>query len=284
MAKAKVSNELSVEERLRALYNLQKIDSEITKIQILRGELPLEVQDLEDEIAGLQTRIEKLETELKDNETAISNKNNEIEDARVLIKKYEEQQDNVRNNREFDALTKEVEFQNLEIELCEKKIREFKFKVEEINKTLETARQFIDDRTKDLELKHNELDAITKETQKEEDELEKQSKLIAEAVETRLLTAYTRIRGNARNGLAVVPVERDACGGCFNKIPPQRQLDIRMRNRISVCEYCGRILVDKDIEIPLVELEKKLELERIAAEEAKAKRPKRKTTRVKKAK
>jgi len=284
MAKAKVSKELSVEERLRALYNLQKIDSEITKIKILRGELPLEVQDLEDEIAGLQTRIEKLEAELNDNETAIVNKNNEIEAARVLIKKYEEQQDNVRNNREFDALTKEVEFQNLEIELCEKKIREFKFKVDEVSKTLEVSRSFIEERTKDLDLKHNELDAITKETQKEEDELLKQSKVIAGAVEERLLSAYTRIRSNARNGLAVVPVERDACGGCFNKIPPQRQLDIRMRNRISVCEYCGRILVDKDIEIPLEELEKKLQLEREQALEAKAKRGKRKTTRVKKTK
>ncbi len=284
MAKAKVSKELSVEERLRALYNLQKVDSEITKIKILRGELPLEVQDLEDEIAGLQTRIEKTETELKENEVAISNKNIEIEDSRASIKKYEEQQNNVRNNREFDALTKEIEFQNLEIELAEKKIREFKFKVEEINKILEKSRAFIEDRKKDLELKNNELGAITKETQKEEDELLIKSKAIAEKIEDRLFTAYTRVRGNARNGLAVVAVERDACGGCFNKIPPQRQLDIRMRNRISVCEYCGRILVDKDIDISLEELEKKLELERIAAEEAKAKKPKRKSTRVKKAK
>ena len=284
MAKAKVSKELSVEERLRALYNLQKVDSEITKIKILRGELPLEVQDLEDEIAGLQTRIEKTELKLKENETAISNKSIEIEDARSAIKKYEEQQNNVRNNREFDALTKEIEFQNLEIELAEKKIREFKFKLEETTKVLEEAKIFIKDREKDLELKHNELEAITKETQKEEDDLLAKSELIAKDIEERLLAAYKRIRSNARNGLAVVPVERDACGGCFNKIPPQRQLDIRMRNRISVCEYCGRILVDKDIEMPLAELEKKLEQERIAAAEAKVKRPKRKTTRVKKTK
>ena len=284
MAKAKVSKELSVEERLRALYNLQKVDSEITKIKILRGELPLEVQDLEDEIAGLQTRIEKLEVEVKDNETATSNKSNEIEDANVLIKKYEEQQNNVRNNREFDALTKEVEFQNLEIELCEKKIREFKFKKDEIVKNLEKAVSFIDDRKKDLDLKNSELEGITKETQKEEDDLLVKSEKIGKDIEERLFTAYKRIRGNARNGLAVVAVERDACGGCFNKIPPQRQLDIRMRNRISVCEYCGRILVDKDIDISLEELEKKLELERIAAAEAKAKKPKRKTTRVKKEK
>jgi len=284
MAKAKVSKELSVEERLRALYNLQKVDSEITKIKILRGELPLEVQDLEDEIAGLQTRIEKTELKLKENETAISNKSIEIEDARAAIKKYEEQQNNVRNNREFDALSKEIEFQNLEIELAEKKIREFKFKVEEILKVLETSKEFIKDREKDLELKHDDLEAITKETQKEEDELSLKSEAFAKNIEERLLTAYKRIRSNARNGLAVVTVERDACGGCFNKIPPQRQLDIRMRNRISVCEYCGRILVDKDIEMPLVELEKKLELERIAAAEAKTKKPKRKTSRVKKAK
>jgi len=284
MAKAKVSKELSVEERLRALYNLQKVDSEITKIQILRGELPLEVQDLEDEIAGLQTRIEKLEAEQTDNDTAVSNKNNEIEDARILIKKYEEQQNNVRNNREFDALTKEVEFQNLEIELCEKKIREFKFKMDEVSATLEKAKAFIDNRKQDLDLKKSELEGITKETQKEEDGLLKQSEVIGENIEERLFTAYKRIRGNARNGLAVVAVERDACGGCFNKIPPQRQLDIRMRNRISVCEYCGRILVDKDIEISLEELEKKLEIERREAEEAKAKRPKRRTTRVKKEK
>ena len=283
MAKAKVSKELSVEERLKALYDLQKVDSEITKIKILRGELPLEVRDLEDEIIGLQTRIEKIEIELKDNETAISNKNIEIEDAQALIKRYEEQQNNVRNNREFDALSKEIEFQNLEIELAEKKIREFKFKVEEITKSLEQSKQFIEDRKHDLELKKQELEAITQETQKEEDELLLKSNEIAEHIEERLLTAYRRIRGNARNGLAVVPVERDACGGCFNKIPPQRQLDIRMRNRISVCEYCGRILVDKDIEIPLEELEKKLEQERLEAAEAKAKKTKRKSTRAKKA-
>jgi len=282
MAKAK--KELSVEERLRALHELQKVDSEITKIQILRGELPLEVQDLEDEIAGLQTRVEKLDIDLNDNETAISKKKSEIEEANTLIKKYVEQQDNVRNNREFDALTKEVEYQNLEIELCEKKIREFNFKIEEIKKTLEVSNEFIDGRKKDLELKKSELDSITKETQKEEDDLVLKSEKISNDIEERLLSAYKRIRGNARNGLAVVAVERDACGGCFNKIPPQRQLDIRMRNRISVCEYCGRILVDKDIEIPIEELEKKLELERIEAAEKKAKRPKRRVTRAKKEK
>ncbi len=283
MAKAKVSKELSVEEKLQAMFRLQKVDSEIDKIKILRGELPLEVEDLEDEIAGLQTRVEKLETELNDNETAIKNKMIEIDEANVLIKKYEEQQNNVRNNREFDALSKEVEFQKLEIELCEKRIREFKAKVEELKQSLENSKALIEDRKEGLELKKVELESITQETQKEEDDLRLESEKISKTIEERLLTAYNRIRSGARNGLSVVTVERDACGGCFNKIPPQRQLDIRMRNRITVCEYCGRILVDKDIEIPLVELEKQLQLEREKAEEAKAKRTKRRTSRAKKA-
>ncbi len=283
MAKAKVSKDLSVEEKLQAMFRLQKVDSEIDKIKILRGELPLEVEDLEDEIAGLQTRVDKLETELNDNETAIKNKMIEIDEANVLIKKYEEQQNNVRNNREFDALSKEVEFQKLEIELCEKRIREFKAKVEELKQSLENSKALIEDRKEGLELKKVELESITKETQKEEDELLSESDKISKTIEERLLTAYNRIRSGARNGLSVVTVERDACGGCFNKIPPQRQLDIRMRNRITVCEYCGRILVDKDIEIPLVELEKQLQLEREKAEEAKAKRTKRRTSRTKKA-
>ncbi len=283
MAKAKVSKELSIEEKLQAMFRLQKVDSEIDKIKILRGELPLEVEDLEDEIAGLQTRVEKLETELNDNETAIKNKMIEIDEANVLIKKYEEQQNNVRNNREFDALSKEVEFQKLEIELCEKRIREFKAKIEEVKQSLENSKALIEDRKEGLELKKVELESITQETQKEEDELRAESEKISKTIEERLLTAYNRIRSGARNGLSVVTVERDACGGCFNKIPPQRQLDIRMRNRITVCEYCGRILVDKDIEIPLVELEKQLQLERQKAEEAKAKRTKRRTSRAKKA-
>ncbi|MBN2668638.1 MAG: hypothetical protein JXR60_05345 [Bacteroidales bacterium] len=282
MSKEKVSSELSVEEKLRALYNLQKVDSEIDKIKILRGELPLEVRDLEDEIAGLQTRIDKYEIELKDNETAIHNKNIEIDEAKVLIKKYTEQQNNVRNNREFDALSKEVEFQNLEIELCEKKIREFKYRIDELNQLLTNSKNFIEERTADLELKKKELDDITKETQKEESDLFKESEEIAKSIDERLVIAYKRIRSNARNGLSVVTVERDACGGCFNKIPPQRQLEIRMRSKITVCEYCGRILIDKDIDIPIAELEKQLQIEREAAEDTKTKRAKRRSTRTKK--
>ncbi len=283
MAKAKVSKELSVEEKLQAIFRLQKVDSEIDKIKILRGELPLEVQDLEDEIAGLETRVTKLETEITDNETAIKNKQIEIKEANALIKKYEEQQNNVRNNREFDALSKEIEFQKLEIELCEKRIREFKAKAEDIAQRLESSKALIEERTEGLKLKKIELEEITKETQKEENELLKESEEISKNIEERLVTAYQRIRNGARNGLSVVTVERDACGGCFNKIPPQRQLDIRMRNRITVCEYCGRILVDKDIEIPLVELEKQLQAEREKAAEAKTKRTKRRTSRAKKA-
>jgi predicted nucleic acid-binding Zn-ribbon protein len=281
MAKAAVSVELSVEDKLRALYNLQKVDSERDKIKILHGELPLEVRDLEDEIAGLQTRVEKLEIELKDNQTAIVNKNNEIDESKKMIKKYEEQQNNVRNNREYDALSKEIEFQNLEIELCEKKIREFKYKIDEVNQALETSRKFIDDRIHDLEHKKNELEDISKETAKEEAELLAKSEDLSKLIEERLLTAYSRIRSNARNGLSVVTVERDACGGCFNKIPPQRQLDIRMRNRITVCEYCGRILVDKDIDTPLAELEIRMMQEREVVDDSKEKRSKRKSARTK---
>lgn len=281
MAKAAVSVELSVEDKLRALYNLQKVDSERDKIKILHGELPLEVRDLEDEIAGLQTRVEKLEIELKDNQTAIVNKNNEIDESKKMIKKYEEQQNNVRNNREYDALSKEIEFQNLEIELCEKKIREFKYKIDEVNQALETSRKFIDDRINDLDHKKNELEDISKETAKEEAELLAKSEDLSKLIEERLLTAYSRIRSNARNGLSVVTVERDACGGCFNKIPPQRQLDIRMRNRITVCEYCGRILVDKDIDTPLAELEIRMMQEREVVDDSKEKRSKRKSARTK---
>ncbi len=281
MAKAAVSVELSVEDKLRALYNLQKVDSERDKIKILHGELPLEVRDLEDEIAGLQTRVEKLEIELKDNQTAIVNKNNEIDESKKMIKKYEEQQNNVRNNREYDALSKEIEFQNLEIELCEKKIREFKYKIDEVNQALETSRKFIDDRNHDLDHKKNELEDISRETAKEEAELLAKSEELSKLIEERLLTAYSRIRSNARNGLSVVTVERDACGGCFNKIPPQRQLDIRMRNRITVCEYCGRILVDKDIDTPLAELEIRMMQEREVVDDSKEKRSKRKSARTK---
>ncbi|NMC39425.1 MAG: hypothetical protein GYA41_13980 [Bacteroidales bacterium] len=239
--------EISVEERLRALYGLQLVDSEIDKIKTLRGELPLEVQDLEDEIAGLETRLGNFREEVLNLDKAVSKKNNEISEAEGLIRKYEEQQKNVRNNREFDSLSKEIEFQNLEIELYNKKIREFNVQIDEKKAVISESEAILAERKSDLENKKKELDEIISDTQKEEETLYQKSEKIQQVIEERLLTAYKRIRSNARNGLAVVPVQRDACGGCFNQIPPQRQLDIKSRKKIIVCEYCGRILVDDEI-------------------------------------
>lgn len=239
--------ELTIEEKLRALYSLQLVDSEIDKIRTLRGELPLEVQDLEDEVEGLETRIGNLGNEIAELEKASVGKNTEITNSQALIKKYEEQQNNVRNNREYDSLSKEIEFQTLEIELCNKKIREFAAQIEDKKAVLEEAQTALDERKRDLEGKKSELDDITRDTQKEEEQLEEKSTELQTSIEERLLTAYKRIRINARNGLAVVSVQRDACGGCFNQIPPQRQLDIKSRKKIIVCEYCGRILVDDEI-------------------------------------
>lgn len=242
--KATDAAEYSIEDKLNALYQLQKVHSGIDKIKILRGELPLEVQDLEDEIAGLETRIQNYQDEIKNLETSVHNKKNEISTANELIKKYSEQQNNVRNNREFDSLSKEVEFQKLEIELCEKRIREFTAQATEKRTSIDLARKTLDERMQDLNNKKKELDEIISDTQKEEEGLNNKAHDIEKVIEPRLLNAYKRIRTNARNGLAVVTVERDACGGCFNKIPPQRQLDIKSRKKIIVCEYCGRILVD----------------------------------------
>jgi predicted nucleic acid-binding Zn-ribbon protein len=239
--------EIPVEDRLRALYSLQLVDSEIDKIKTLRGELPLEVQDLEDDIAGLETRLGNLKDEVVSIEKSIQKKHNEISDAEGLIKKYEEQQKNVRNNREFDSLSKEIEYQNLEIELLNKKIKEFQVLVEEKKAVNQESEATLGERKTDLENKRSELDEIISDTQKEEEGLYKKLEKVQGIIEERLLTAYKRIRSNARNGLAVVPVQRDACGGCFNQIPPQRQLDIKSRKKIIVCEYCGRILVDDEI-------------------------------------
>ncbi len=250
MAKAKKSAdvaEMTVAEKLKALYDLQLVDTAIDKIRILRGELPLEVQDLEDEIEGLQTRVSKFEDDIEVLQKSINGKNQEIANAQELTKKYEEQQKNVRNNREYDSLSKEIEFQTLEIELCEKRIREFTGLIDEKKSVIEESTQVLDERKLDLENKNKELDDIVEETKKEETVMEKKSTVLEGIIEERLTTAYKKIRGNARNGLAVVPVERDACGGCFNKIPPQRQLDIASRKKIIVCEYCGRILVDAKI-------------------------------------
>ncbi|MPQ45936.1 hypothetical protein GCQ56_02840 [Marinifilum sp. N1E240] len=245
--KASDFKDISVEEKLRTLHEMQSVDSEVDQIRTLRGELPLEVQDLEDEIAGLDTRIANLNSEVKELVETVAKKKQEIKEAGLLIKKYEAQQMNVRNNREFDSISKEIEFQNLEIELCEKRIKEFTAEMNNKKALIENSESNFTEKKADLESKKGELDEIVSETQKEEDKLIERSESFQGKIEERLLTAYSRIRSNARNGLAVVTVERDACGGCFNKIPPQRQMDIRSRKKIIVCEYCGRILVDKYI-------------------------------------
>lgn len=239
--------EISIEKKLLALYTLQQIDSQIDRIRIVRGELPLEVEDLEDEIAGLETRVDNHIQEVQSIEKQLYDKQITIKDCQTLIRRYEEQQNNVRNNREFDALTKEIEFQNLEIQLAEKRIREFNAQLTSLKEEIEDAQKVLSERHNDLEIKRNELTDIVAETELEEKNLIRKSEEQQKFIEERLLTAYTRIRKNARNGLAVVNVERDACGGCFNSIPPQRQLDIRLHKKIIVCEYCGRILVDKDL-------------------------------------
>lgn len=239
--------EITIEKKLIALYSLQQIDSQIDRIRIIRGELPLEVQDLEDEIAGLETRIQNYQEESSGLEKSIADKKTAIKESHAMIKRYEEQQMNVRNNREYDSLSKEIEFQNLEIQLSEKRIREFEASLQAKNTEIEVYQKNLLDRKNDLDIKKGELDDIIAETEKEKLELMTQSEQHRKMIEERLITAYTRIRKNARNGLAVVQIERDACGGCFNKIPPQHQLDIKMHKKIIVCEYCGRILVDDDI-------------------------------------
>lgn len=244
----KDSIEISIEKKLIALFNLQQIDSQIDKIRIIRGELPLEVEDLEDDVVGIETRIEKLENEKESMEKAISDKKNIKVDSLVLIKRYEEQQKNVRNNREYDSLTKEMEFQALEIQLADKRIKEYEIKLEGVGENIEIAKIDFKEYKEDLDTKKGDLNDIIAETEKEEKELEEKSEENQKLIEERLLTAYQKIRKNARNGLAVVMIERDACGGCFNKIPPQHQLDIRMHKKIIVCEYCGRILVDEAID------------------------------------
>ncbi len=241
------SIEKTVKSKLTALYRLQSIDFQIDRLRSVRGELPLEVQDLEDEIAGLETRVEKFNSEIQELETEISNKKIAAQESLELIKKYEAQQMNVRNNREYDSLSKEIEYQTLEAQLAEKKMKEFAAEAEAKRELLKDLDEELAERQKNLEEKVAELNDIVAETEKDEAVLLKKSEEQRARIEERLLTAYQRIRDNARNGLAVVPVERDACGGCFNKIPPQRHLDIRLHKKIIVCEYCGRILVDDEI-------------------------------------
>ena len=239
--------EVTVERKLVALYTLQQIDSKIDRIRIVRGELPEAVQDLEDEVAGLETRIENYNADLKKLNTDVTNYKIKIKETQALIKKYEEQQNQVRNSREYDSLTKETEYQSLEIQLCEKRIKDATIKIEDIKAGLEATEKKLAERKNDLQVKQSELQSIVEETEKEEEELVAKSKESEALIEDRLLADYKRIRKGARNGLAVVKIERDACGGCFNKIPPQHQLDIRIHKKIIVCEYCGRILVDQDI-------------------------------------
>ncbi|MCD6112566.1 MAG: hypothetical protein J7J86_04765 [Bacteroidales bacterium] len=247
MEKSDENNTVSIEKKLIALYTLQQIDSQIDKIHTIRGELPLEVQDLEDEVCGLETRIKNYEKDIENLKVAISEKENAIKESQALIKKYSEQQNMVKNNREYDSLTKEIEFQNLEIQLAEKRIKEYQLKLNAKSEEIDKSNESLEDFRKEYEVKSKELDEIVSETAKEEDRLKAKSEESQKYIEERLLTAYKRIRGSVRNGLAVVSIQRDACGGCYNKIPPQRQLDIRTHKKIIVCEYCGRILVDDDI-------------------------------------
>jgi predicted nucleic acid-binding Zn-ribbon protein len=247
MASRKDPTDLSVEEKLKTLYQLQTTLSSIDEKRAMRGELPLEVQDLEDEIAGLDTRIEKIQNEIRDYQSAITMKKGEINEAQSYVDRYQKQLDEVKNNREYDTLTKEIEFQSLEIQLCEKKIKEALIRIDERNHDLEQAAALKEDRLVALADKKSELDEIMQETREEEEKLKAKAKEYETKIEDRLLTSFKRIRKNARNGLGIVYVQRDACGGCFNKIPPQRQLDIKMHKKIIVCEYCGRIMIDPEL-------------------------------------
>lgn len=239
--------DLSIEEKLKNLYQLQTMLSEIDKIRTLRGELPLEVQDLEDEIEGLTTRIEKIQNEIVEAKRDIANRKSQIEANNAAIEGYKTQLDNVRNNREYESLNKEIEFKTLDNELNEKRIREANVAIEHKNNEIQRCTDDMTERRTDLDIKKSELDEIISETKAEEEKLREKAKNLETTIEPRLLSAFKRIRKNSRNGLGIVYVQRDACGGCFNKIPPQRQLDIRMRKKIIVCEYCGRIMIDPEL-------------------------------------
>ncbi len=239
--------DLTVEEKLKTLFQLQATLSQIDEKRALRGELPLEVKDLEDELEGLSTRVEKIQDEIEDFKHAVIQKQGEIMDAEASVDRYKMQLETVANNREYDTLSKEIEFQELEIELCNKKIREAQVKVNEKQEQLAKTQQLIDDRSADLDEKRAELEDIMAETKEEEAKLKEKAGELEKKIEARLLASFKRIRKGARNGLGIVYVQRDACGGCFNKIPPQRQLDIKMHKKIIVCEYCGRILIDPEL-------------------------------------
>lgn len=245
--KAKDPSEMSIESKLKNLYDLQTTLSDIDKIKTLRGELPLEVQDLEDEIEGLTTRVERMRNQVEELQREVSGRRINIEKNNSDIARYKEQLNNVRNNREYDSLTKEIEYSELDNQLNDKKIREAQENIERITREADSYTLQIGDRREDLNLKKNELEDIITETRAEEEKLREKAKSIELCIEPRLLNAFKRIRKNARNGLGVVYVQRDACGGCFNKIPPQRQLDVRLHKKIIVCEYCGRILIDPEL-------------------------------------
>ena len=245
--KRSAEKEYTVEEKLSSLYQLQKIMTEIDKIRTLRGELPLEVQDLEDEIAGLETRLQNYQMDIKNFEVSVNEQKNKITESNGLIEKYKVQLDNVRNNREFDNLSKEIEFQGLEVEFSEKKIREYNEAISTKKEDIVKLKETLEGRKADLIQKKEELDQIIADTRQNEEDLRDRAKKLESQIEPRLLAAFKRIRKGARNGLAVVYIQRDACGGCFNKIPPQRQLDIKLRKKIIVCEYCGRIMIDPEL-------------------------------------
>ena len=248
MAKKKVAvQEFSIEDKLKALYQLQSIDSEIDKIRTVRGELPLEVQDLEDDLKGLETRINKIDLDIEENEKFVASRKLAIKESEELVKKYNDKLGSIKNNREYDSLSKEIEFQNLEIELANKKIKDSLAKIEFLNESKQATSEKFNDKQEIFLEKKKELENIVSETEKEEKSLLNKSEKAEKVVEERLLSAYKRIRQNSRNGLAVVSIDRDACGGCFSKIPPQRQLDIRTHKKIIVCEHCGRILIDSQM-------------------------------------
>lgn len=248
MATKKVApEEMQVEDRLKLLYQLQTILSEIDRIRTLRGELPLEVEDLEDEIEGLKTRIEKAKEDIRVIRANINEFKSKAEMASSHIVKYKEQLDNVRNNREFDTLNKEIEFQGLEVELCNKRIRESQQAEKEKEELLAKSAATLEERERDLQIKQEELEEIVEETKADEERLREKAKDLELQIEPRLLMSFKRIRKSSRNGLGIVYVQRDACGGCFSKIPPQKQLDVRMRKKVIVCEYCGRILIDPEL-------------------------------------
>jgi len=246
-------HDASAEEKLQALFQLQQIDSEIDRIQIVRGKLPVEVKDLEDDVARLETRISNINNDMAEFDRLIAERKQGIKDSTAAIKKYEGQQNNVKNNREYESLAKEIEFQKLEIQLCEKRIKEYTFEITSKKQLLTESEEDLTHRKADLENKRKELDSIIAETRKEEDVLNEYSSKAAAIIEERLLSGYKKIRENAANGLAVVSIQRDSCGGCFNKVPPQRQLEIKQRKKVIVCEHCGRILVDQEIMTDLPE-------------------------------